>query len=340
MENYFKSKYIKYKLKYLNIFGGDNSYPISKPYKTEFLNVGDNHQMYFEEAGNPDGIPFLNLHGGPGGGLPKIYTKFYNPKKIRIIGIDQRGCGKSTPFGSLENNTTWDIIKDIEKLREHLKIDKWHVVGGSWGSSLTLLYAISHPDRISGMLIHGVCLLTDSETDWLFKEGASNIYPEVWDEFKNFIPENERNDLIKAYYKRLTSSSEEERNNACKIWYKWENNMSALKSKNPSHFHKYDMHKVIPIARIECHYFVNKCFLPNNNYILDNIDKIKDIPLTILQGRYDIVCPMISAYQVHKKLPKSIFKVINYGSHDSFEKPFINIKTRSIDDMVDSSPSF
>jgi len=329
--NFFKNKYLKYKEKYLNKYF-DMSYSLLKPYNSGFLNVDKNHQIYYEESGNQAGKPFLNLHGGPGGGLPDKYTKFYNPEKIRIIGLDQRGSGKSLPSASLENNTTWNLINDIEKLREHLKIDKWYIVGGSWGSTLSLLYAITHPNRILGMVIHGVYLGTNNENDWLYKNGASHIYPEVWEEFKNFIPENEQDDLITAYYKRLTSSNKDEMINTCKIWYKWESNMGSLKSKKSIDYSK--IQKIINISRIECHYFINKCFLPSENYILDNIHKISNIPLIILQGRFDIVCPMKSAYLLHKKLPNSIFRIINYGSHDSFEIPFINIKTKAIDEIL------
>jgi len=229
-------KYHKYKSKYLNlkatINGRSNSYPNIKPYKTSLLDVGDNHKIYYELTGNQSKINILYLHGGPGAGIPNNYSIFFDTSKVHVIAFDQRGCGKSTPFASLQNNTTDDLVKDIEKLREHLNIDKWLITGGSWGSTLSLVYAIRHPDRVLGLHVAAVCLLRKSEIDWLFKEGgASCMNPKYWKAFEEHIPESERDNLVKAYYTRITSSDEKIRDEACKIWAMWESSMVSFNSK-------------------------------------------------------------------------------------------------------------
>jgi len=327
-------KYHKYKSKYLTlkttINGGSNSYPNIKPYKTSLLDVGDNHKINYELTGNQDSkINILYLHGGPGAGIPDNYSTFFDTSKVHVIAFDQRGCGESTPFASLDNNTTDDLVKDIEKLREHLKINKWIVTGGSWGSTLALVYAIRHPDRILGLHVAAVCLLRKSEIDWLFKEGgASCMNPKYWKEFKEHIPESERDNLVKAYYSRITSPDEKIRNEACKIWYNWELSMFFFNNKDFDK-DKLQLDKVIPLACIECHYFLNNTLF-EENYILNNIEKIKDIPLYISQGQYDIVCPIKAAIDLHEAVPKSILTVVNNAGHNRFEEPF---KTTYIDNM-------
>lgn len=330
MENFFKLKYLKYKSKYLNIFGSGKTYPIIKPFNNGFIDVGNGHKIYFEESGNPNGIPFINLHGGPGGGLSKRYSQWFNCDKIRLIGIDQRGCGRSTPLGCVENNTSTDLVNDLEKVRQYLKIDKWFIVGGSWGSTLALLYAISFPDRVSGMVINSIYLGRNSENDWLFKNGASNLYPEVWNEFKNYIPINEQNDLLKAYYNRIHSND----TNAINLWCKWERSVGSLKTKKVI-----EASNNLSIAKIETHYFINNCFFPNknDNYILDNINKIYNIPIIILHGRFDVVCPLETAHTLHKAIPQSDFRIINFASHDAFERPFNSLKAKAIDDILSST---
>jgi proline iminopeptidase len=337
----YKHKYLKYKTKYLSKTSSevDISYPVTLPYNSGMLPVGDNHVMYYEQVGNPNGMPILVIHGGPGGGIPEKYSTFYDTTKYRVIAYDQRGCGKSTPFGSLENNTTWHLINDIEKLREHLKIDKWKVTGGSWGSTLTLLYAIHHPKRVLGMLISGVCLLRQEDIDWLYKKGGvSNIYPEEWDKFESFIPENERDDLVKAYYKRLCSPIEEIRNEACLHWSQWEIRLSffhfddstEIKLNNKIN----NLNKIIPLAKIECHYFINKAFLKTDNYIIENIQKIKDIPLIINQTRFDVICPVDSAYRIKKELPNTNLKIIPLGGHSRGEQPAMNYMINSLNELL------
>lgn len=337
---YYKHKATKYKTKYLNTKTQNKAYPIIIPYNNDYLDVGNNHKIYYEQSGQSNGIPVLFLHGGPGGGLSKKYSQYFDTNKIRLIGFDQRGCGRSSPFGSLENNTTWDLIKDIEKLREHLKIDKWFVIGGSWGSTLTLVYAINHPDRVLGMLITGVCLLRQSEIDWLYKKGgASNISPEIWDEFENFIPENERSDMVLAYYKRFCSKDENIQIEACKKWSRWELTNSSLTNPNKNNNSLKNPKRFIPLSKIECHYFVNKSFFPNDDYILENVYKIKQIPLYMIQGKYDIICPLESAYRLHKELPKSKLLIVTLAGHDSSELPFINYKIDAINELIKLAPS-
>jgi len=337
-------KYHKYKSKYLNLKnilnGGQDEIPyeIIKPFNTNFLDVDDNHKIYYEESGNLKGIPLVHLHGGPGGGIGTNYTQLYNTTKLHIIAFDQRGCGKSTPFGSLENNTTWDLVKDIEKLRLHLKIDKWIVSGSSWGSTLSLIYAINHPDRVLGLNIAGVCLLRQSEIDWLYKKGgASCMNPEFWEDFENFIPSEERDDMVKAYYKRLTSTDPKIQQEACKIWSTWELTMTSFYDENKNKEVLKNINKIIPLARIECHYFLNKSFFPNknDNYILENINKIKDIPLYMVQGKYDIVCPIDSAFQIKKALPNSHLLVVIIAGHDRTEKPIIDTYRQNINNLID-----
>jgi len=278
----------------------------------------------------------VHLHGGPGGGIGNKYKKVNDTSKLHIIAFDQRGCGKSTPFGSLENNTTWDLIKDIEKLRIHLKINKWIVTGGSWGSTLSLVYGINHPERVLGLHISGVCLLRQSEIDWLYKKGgASCMNPEFWEDFENFIPLEEREDMVKAYYKRLTSTDPKIQQEACRIWSTWELTMTSFYDETSNKDVLEDINKIIPLARIECHYFINKSFFPNNNYILDNIQKIKDIPLYMVQGEYDIVCPIESAFLIKKVLPSAHLEIVTIGGHDKNEKPMIHTFIKSINGLVD-----
>jgi len=333
--NLDKQKSKNYDNKYLNLNLIDKSYPIVKPYNSGLLDVGDNHKIYFEESGKKDGIPFLYLHGGPGGGLSKKYTSLFDTNKIRVIGFDQRGCGRSLPFLSIKNNTTWDLIKDIEKLRKYLEIDSWFVIGGSWGSTLALVYAINYPKKILGMLITGVCLLRQTEIDWLYKKGgASNINPELWDKFEKFIPINERNDLVSAYYKRLTSNDYKIKLEAAKIWQKWESTMVHFYQNKIYKNKAKNNNKILALSIMECHYLKNKAFFPNDNYILDNISRIKNIPLFIVQGRYDLICPIESAYRLNKLLPKSKLSIVTFAGHSTNELPQKNYIIDKINKLI------
>ena len=295
-------------------------YPKINPYNELKLNVSDLHTIHVEESGNPNGKPVIFLHGGPGGGIEPIYRQYFDSEKWRIIIFDQRGCGQSTPHAELQGNTTWDLVSDIEKIREHLSIDKWVVFGGSWGSTLSLTYAISHPERCKGLILRGIFMIRKKEIDWFYQEGTSNIYPEEWEQYLKPIPVNERNDLVAAYYKQLTSLDESIRIEAAKTWSIWEASTSKLfQSENYLH-HFGDAKVAEAFARIECHYFSNCGFFESENWILDNVNKIRHIPSVIIQGRYDVVCPMVSAWELHRAFPEADFEVVQDAGHSMTEE--------------------
>ncbi|MGZ3809276.1 MAG: prolyl aminopeptidase [Bacteriovorax sp.] len=306
-------------------------YPEIEPYSTGFLKVSDIHTLYFEEAGNPKGKPVVFLHGGPGGGLIPNYRRYFNPEKWRIILFDQRGCGKSTPFADLRENTTWDLVSDIEKLREHLSIARWAVFGGSWGSTLALSYAIKHPSSCTDLFLRGIFLLRKKEIDWFYQEGCSKIYPDAWEEYVRPIPMEERHDFVKAFHKRLTSDDPKIRKAAAKAWSVWEGSTSKLIPEADIVARFGEDEFADAFARIECHYFINKGFFPEDNYILNNIDKIKDIPTVIVQGRYDVVCPAESAWDLHRALPEAEFHLIADAGHSLSEKGIIDALIKATD---------
>ncbi len=294
-------------------------YPEIEPYQTGHLKVSEIHEIYYELVGNPKGRPVVFLHGGPGGGISPDHRRYFDPGHYHIILFDQRGCGQSRPHAELKENTTQNLIKDIEQLRQLLSIDKWHVFGGSWGSTLALAYAISHPDRVSGLILRGIFLCRPSELKWFYQEGASNIFPDYWEDYIKHIPPSERVDMFKAYYSRLTSPDESVRLAAAKAWSKWEGATSYLYVK-PAAINEFDdPHKALAFARIECHYFVNNAFFPTENYILENIHKIKTIPAHIVQGRYDVVCPATSAWALHRAWPESTIEIISDAGHAASE---------------------
>jgi len=295
-------------------------YPPIKPYNEFFLKVSKLHTIFVEESGNPEGKPVIFLHGGPGGGSEPIYRQYFDPQIWRIIIFDQRGCGKSLPHAELEENTTWDLVHDIEMIREYLKIDSWVVFGGSWGSTLSLSYAIKNPKRCKGLILRGIFMLRKMEIDWFYQEGCSYIFPDEWENYLKIIPENERSNLVNAYYKRLTSKNKKTRIEAAKAWSTWEARTSKLIQTKDS-LHHFDDEKVAEaFARIECHYFINKGFFKNDGWILENIYKIQHIPNVIIQGRYDVVCPMRSAWDLHKAWNNSNLVIIKDAGHSMLEK--------------------
>ena len=295
-------------------------YPEIKPFNTFFLKVSNLHTVYVEESGNPNGKPVVFLHGGPGGGIEPIYRQYFDPLIWRIIIFDQRGCGKSTPHAELEENTTWDLVEDIEKIRNTLNIEAWVVFGGSWGSTLSLSYAITYPERCKGLILRGIFLLRKFEINWFYQEGCSYIYPDEWEKYISVIPENEQNDLVKAYYKLLTSKNSSLRINAAKAWSKWEASTSKLSQDKKSLHHFDNIKTAEAFARIECHYFINNGFFKKDGWILDNVDKISSIPTVIVQGRYDVVCPIKSAWDLHKNLSNSELFIIQDAGHSMLEK--------------------
>jgi proline iminopeptidase len=290
-------------------------YPEVVPYRNGMLPVSNLHTLYFEEVGNPLGYPVVFLHGGPGGGCSPQAGRFFDPNFFRVVLFDQRGSSRSTPYAGLKENTTWDLVEDIEKLRTTLGIERWLVFGGSWGSSLALAYAILHPDRVTRLILRGIFLCRQSELDWLYRDGANHIFPDGWDSFQSYIPLEERGDLLSAYYRRLTSEDEQQRIEAARVWCRWETHASRHDPDWEAINKIEDPHNVLSMARIEAHYFMNKCFLSNDNWYLDNIYKISHIPTCIIQGRYDIICPIRSAWDLVRKLPDADLRIIPDGGH-------------------------
>ncbi|MGC9502777.1 prolyl aminopeptidase [Baaleninema sp.] len=294
-------------------------YPPIEPFKTGTLKVSDLHTLYYEECGNPEGKPAVFLHGGPGGGSIPSYRQYFNPDKWRLILFDQRGCGRSRPHAELRENTTWDLVSDIEKLREALGVEKWTVFGGSWGSTLALAYAETHPDRCTGLILRGIFMLRQKELRWFYQEGASYIFPEAWEEYLKPIPEDERGDLMQAYHKRLTSGNQRTRLKAARAWAIWEGSTSKL-FPDPSVKKKFGREGFAEaFARIECHYFMNRGFFESEEQLLENVDRIRHIPTFIVQGRYDVVCPMQSAWELHKAFPEAEFVVVPNAGHSVSE---------------------
>lgn len=294
-------------------------YPPLEPFHSGYLKVSDLHDLYFEECGNPQGQPALFLHGGPGGGVSSDHRRFFDPNHYRIILFDQRGSGKSKPLAEINENTTWDLVADIEKLRSFLEIEKWLVFGGSWGSTLALSYASRHSKNISAMVLRGIFLCRPSEIKWFYQEGASHLFPDYWDQYENLIPPDERKDFVSAYYKRLTSPDLEIRLAAAKAWSKWEAATSRLYISEAAVEEFDDPDYALSFARIECHYFMNNAFFPNDNYLISQVDQFRHIPTTIVQGRYDVVCPTRSAWDLHKAWPEARLQIIADAGHAAAE---------------------
>jgi proline iminopeptidase len=296
-------------------------YPRIAPFRTGFLRVSDVHQIYFEESGNPKGKPAVFLHGGPGGGTDEKMRTFFDPKLYRIVLFDQRGCGKSTPHASLVDNTTWHLVADIERLREHLGIERWLVFGGSWGSTLALAYAETHPERVTELVLRGIFLLRKWEIDWFYQNpgGAAALFPDLWEEYVKPIPPAERSDMVRAYHKRLTSDDPQMLSQASKCWSIWEGATSFLHL-NPEYIAKFqEDNYAAAFARIECHYFINRGFFRTDNQLIEEVGRIRHIPAVIVQGRYDVICPMTSAYELHRAWPESQLRIVPDAGHSAFE---------------------
>ncbi len=310
-------------------------YPSLEPRKTGRLAVSALHELYWEESGHPDGLPVVALHGGPGGGSSPEMRRFFDPRRYRIILFDQRGCGRSTPHSELRENTTWDLVRDIETLRSHLGIKKWIVFGGSWGSTLALAYTAMHRKQVMGLLLRGIFLLKESEIRWFYQEGASNIFPDAFDRYVAPIPESERGDLLKAFYKRLTGKNAAVRAEAAAAWARWEGETLSIQGpkQRPPRFDEADF--LDAFARIECHYFHNKGFFDADGWLLDQAMKFGDLPGVIVHGRYDVVTPLSSAWALHKAWPKSQLKIVPDAGHSSLEPGIVSELVKASDMLAE-----
>jgi len=309
-------------------------YPPIEPYRTGFLNVDSTHRVYWEESGNPHGKPVIFLHGGPGSGTEASHRCYFDPKGYRIILMDQRGSGKSRPHASLIDNTTWDLVSDIEKLRMHLKIEKWVVFGGSWGSTLSLAYAETHPSHVLGLILRGIFLARKKEIHWFYQFGAHHIFTDEWEKFIDPIPENERGDLLTAYYKQLTPKALAIRKRAASAWTCWEGATLKLIF-DPEFYAQFTMDEhADALARIECHYFTNHAFFNSDNWLIEHAKALSKIPGIIIQGRYDIICPFESAWDLHKAWPEAEFVVIKDAGHAASEPGITDALINATDSLL------
>ncbi|MEM9010785.1 MAG: prolyl aminopeptidase [Pseudomonadota bacterium] len=287
-------------------------YPPREPYNQLALNVSGGHRLYVEQSGRSDGHPVLVLHGGPGGGCSPAMRRFFDPQYYRAVLFDQRGCGRSTPHASVEANTTWDLIEDIEAIRERLEIDRWVVFGGSWGATLSLLYAQAHPERVEALVLRGIFLMTQAELDWFYQGGVSAFWPDEWERFTSLIPRDERDDIIAAYHRRLFSGNHDEETRYARAWAGWESMLAALESRSRSGgAGEYAR----AFARIENHYFTHRGFLEEDGQILRDIDRLADIPGHVVQGRYDMVCPPRAAFALHRAWKGSELRMVPAAGH-------------------------
>lgn len=299
-------------------------YPDIDAYNTGMLKVSDIHTIYYEQSGNPMGKPIVVVHGGPGGGTSPSLRCFFDPQAYRIIMFDQRGCGHSTPHACLDDNTTWHLVSDMELLRNHLGVAKWQVFGGSWGSTLALAYAITNPAHTASLILRGIFLLRKKEINWFYQSGASFLFPDAWDKYLEPIPAEEHVDLVTAYHTRLTSPDHDVQIRAAKAWSIWEGSTSKL-FLDPQFVQKFGGDAfALAFARIESHYFFNHGFFETDNWILDNVDKIRSIPCVIVQGRYDVVCPMTSAWDLKRAYPEATLHIVPDAGHSAQEPGIIS----------------
>lgn len=305
-------------------------YPDIQPYAEHRLAVGEPHDLHVEECGNPQGIPVVFIHGGPGAGYQHWNRSFFDPQKYRIVLFDQRGSGRSTPHACLEDNTTADLIADMERIREYLGIDRWMLFGGSWGSTLALAYAECWPQRVMAMVLRGIFLCRPEDLFWFYQDGASRIFPDAWNEYIRVIPETERGDFIKAFHRRLTGDDELQRMAAAKAWSIWEGSCSTLRPNTQVVDHFANPHTALSLARIEAHYFVNDIFL-DANQLLRDAEKLNGIPGVIVHGRYDMVCPIDGAFTLHKAWPGSELKIIRDAGHSASEPGIVDALIRATD---------
>ena len=309
-------------------------YPSIQPYVRHTLNVDDPHRLYVEECGNPDGIPVVFVHGGPGGGCEAWHRQLFNPDLYRIILFDQRGCGRSTPHAELEGNNTQALLADMEVIRHHLGIDRWLVFGGSWGSTLGLLYAQAHPARVLGLVMRGIFLCRDQDISWFYQSGASRLFPDYWHDFVAQVERDERHDMVAAYYRLLTGEDEVKRLAAAKAWSTWEGRTSTLHSKPELVEHFAASHVALGMARIECHYFIHKAFIEPNQ-IIRQAYLLEDIPGVIIHGRYDVVCPVDQAYALHEAWPTARLNIVSASGHSAGEQAIADALIRATDEFAE-----
>lgn len=308
-------------------------YPEIQPYARHHLAVDDVHELYLEESGNPEGIPVLVVHGGPGGGCEDYHRRFFDAERFRIILLDQRGAGRSTPLAELEGNNTENLVADMETVRQFLGVERWLLFGGSWGSTLSLVYAQAHPERVLGLVLRGIFLCRPHDIQWLYQEGASRVFPDYWHDFQRLIPEVERDDMVAAYYRRLISNNELEQIQAAKAWSVWEGRCATLQPNPKVVEHFGHPHVAIALARIECHYFMNQGFLQSGQ-IINNTDRLADIPGIIVHGRYDMVCPLDNAFALSAAWPEAEFQIIRDAGHSATEPAIVDALIRGVEQVV------
>ncbi len=308
-------------------------YVETEPFSSGWMNAGP-HELYFEQCGVRAGKPAVVLHGGPGGAINPTMRRFFNPSRWRTVLFDQRGCGRSRPNASLVDNTTWDLVEDIERLRKHLGIETWTVFGGSWGSTLALAYAIRHPERVTALILRGVFLLTQRELNWFYQDGASMMFPDAWERFAAPIPAAERGDMVGAYYRRLTGDDARAREAAAAAWSQWEGDTLSLRGPQarPAKFNEAEFAQAF--ARIECHFFANRGFFEEDGWLLKNIAPVRRIPGWIVQGRFDVVTPMESAWSLKTAWPEARFEVVWDAGHASTEPGIIDALVRATDQAL------
>lgn len=307
-------------------------YPEIKPYARHQLAVEEPHVLYVDESGSASGLPVLFVHGGPGAGCDALSRRFFDPSLYRIVTFDQRGCGRSTPFASLDDNSTWHLVADMERIREHLGIDKWVLFGGSWGSTLSLAYAQTHPERVHALILRGIFLCRPQELQWFYQEGASRLFPDYWEDYLAPIPAEERGDLLQAFRKRLVGSDQIAQMHAARAWSVWEGRTASLRP-NPALVERFsDPHRALSIARIENHYFVNGGFLEPDQ-LLRNMHRIAHLPGIIVHGRYDVVCPLDNAWALHKAWPNSELQIIRDAGHAASEAGIADALVRATNEI-------
>lgn len=309
-------------------------YPEILPFRSRMLAVDDLHTLHVEESGRSGGLPVVFLHGGPGAGCEPWHRRFFDPERYHIVLFDQRGSGRSIPHASLERNTTQALIEDIEQVRQALNIDRWVVFGGSWGSTLGLAYAQTHPERVLGLVLRGIFLCRPQDIAWFYQEGANRLFPDYWEDFIALVPEAERDDVLAAYHRRLTGDDEIARMAAARAWARWEGRTASLLPNRAVEEHFIDPHVALSLARIENHYFINNAFLQSGQ-LLRNASRLSGIPGYIIHGRYDVICPLDQAWALHRAWPEARFEIIDDAGHSASEPGIVDALIRATHELAD-----